>query len=297
MPPKLNIAEVVLSRELINDSDISVAQLTALKSAYGLPLAGEELDLYRRATEKSEYVPSERREDIFLCGRRSGKDDKLCANIAIFEGAFREHKLSRGEHGYVLLLAATAAQAKICFGYILGKMQSSALLSATIAAVRDDEIALANGVTISVIPANFRTIRGRSVVCAICSEIAFWFDSETCANPAREILRALRPSMATFKDAKLVMASSPWAKTGVLWEMYSKRHSWFGNRLVWRLDSLTMMLRRKRHEGGAGDEGDLRPRGKSLRAARRRPVQIRSPAQRRRDRRQRVGRYPRRRNF
>jgi hypothetical protein len=123
---------------------------------------------------------------------------------------------------------------------------------------RNDEIDLVNGVTIAVVPANFRTVRGRSVCAAICSEIAFWLDSETNSNPAKEILRALRPSMATFPNAKLVMVSSPFAKQGVLWDAYQKRHSidWGRKRLVWKLDSLTMNPSLDRQQLAEEEESD-----------------------------------------
>jgi hypothetical protein len=240
---KLSIIEAIDSPELIGDQ-ISVAQLVALKALYGLPLdTDEELEIFKRATEKQEYEPSERRIGVFVCGRRSGKDDKLAANVGIFEALFREHKLSRGERGYILLLAATREQAKVCFGYIRGKLEASPILSSMIEGeIRADEIDLKNGCTISVQPANFRTIRGRSAVCVVCSEIAFWHDDTTNANPAKEILRALRPSMATFPNAKQILISSPFAKIGVLHDYWSKRHSpdWGKKKLVWRLDSLTM---------------------------------------------------------
>lgn len=242
MLPAVEIVRAIRDPMLINDQEISVAQLTALRALYGLPLdTNEELAVYQRATEKDTYKPQERREAAYICGRRSGKDSKLAAPIAIFEACFRQHRLAVGERGYVLLLAATREQARICYGYIRARLEASPLLASMIEGEpRADEIDLANGVTISVIPANFRTIRGRSVICAICSEVAFWIDAETASNPAKEILKALRPSMSTFPNAKLILISSPFAKQGPLWDMFQKRHSWFGNRLVWRLDSLSM---------------------------------------------------------
>jgi len=45
-------------------------------------------------------------------------------------------------------------------------------------------------------PASFRTVRGITAVGAVADEIAFW-RSDDSANPDREILKALRPSLAT----------------------------------------------------------------------------------------------------
>jgi hypothetical protein len=52
-------------------------------------------------------------------------------------------------------------------------------------------------VVIEVATASFRTIRGYSIAALIADEMAFWFDGESSANPAEEILAAARPAMAT----------------------------------------------------------------------------------------------------
>jgi len=52
---------------------------------------------------------------------------------------------------------------------------------------------------------SFRSIRGRSLVCAIFDEIAFW--QSDGANPDREILAAVRPGQATIPDSKLIVIS------------------------------------------------------------------------------------------
>ena len=57
--------------------------------------------------------------------------------------------------------------------------------------------------------ASFRTTRGYSFAAVLCDEIAFWRQDETSANPDVEILRALRPGMASIPGSVLLMASSP----------------------------------------------------------------------------------------
>ena len=83
-----------------------------------------------------------------------------------------------------------------------------------------DTISLASGVDITIRPASFRTIRGITAVAAIADEIAFW-RSDDSANPDTEILRALRPALATT-GGLLAAISSPHAKRG---ELYSARSS------------------------------------------------------------------------
>jgi hypothetical protein len=237
---KAGIIEAVLEPRLIGDT-LSTAQIVALKAPYGELLTDEqELTIYRQATEREAYVPREYREVDFICGRRSGKSSKLAANVALFEAAFRKHQLAPGERGHVVVIATTQRQAAVVFNYILARLENSPTLRRLIQGdPRADEVDLTNGITIAVWPCNFRSIRGLSIVCAICDEIAFWRDADTGANPASEVLKAIRPAMATFPTAKLVKITSPYAKQGIIWDDFQARHK-RDDLLVWRLDSATM---------------------------------------------------------
>lgn len=235
----MNIIQAVSDSRVIRDP-ISQAQAVALKTLYALPLSDAEQTVYAQATERDACRPQECREATFICGRRSGKSSKLGGNIAIFEACFRKHKLAPGERGHVVVIATTKKQAAVCFSYILARLENSPTLRKLIQGEpRADEVDLTNGITIAVWPCSFRSIRGISIVCAICDEIAFWRDDVTGANPATEVLRAIRPAMATFPNAKLVKISSPYAKQGVVWDDWQARHK-RDDVLVWRLDSATM---------------------------------------------------------
>lgn len=88
---------------------------------------------------------------------------------------------------------------------------------------RAQELELDNRITIAIHPAPFRSIRGLSVVCCICDEIAFWWTEDSYANPDVAVVRAVRPAMATFPHGKLLMVSSPYTMTGVLWDAWRSR--------------------------------------------------------------------------
>ena len=85
-----------------------------------------------------------------------------------------------------------------------------------------ESVDLDNSVTIEITTASYRTIRGYTVLAALCDEIAFW-RSEDSANPAEEILAALRPAMATIPGALLIGLSSPYKRSGPLYENH-RRH-------------------------------------------------------------------------
>ena len=95
-----------------------------------------------------------------------------------------------------------------------------------------DSISLSTGTDIEVVPASFRTIRGRTAVAIICDEIAFWRnESNYSANPDKEILDAARPALATT-GGPLVCISSPYAKRGEMWLAYKRDYGAKGDPLI-----------------------------------------------------------------
>ena len=72
-------------------------------------------------------------------------------------------------------------------------------------------------------PASFRKLRGPTYVAVIVDEVAYWFTEASYANPDIEIITAVAPGLATT-GGPLILASSPYAKTGVLWETYREHY-------------------------------------------------------------------------
>ncbi len=220
--PPIDIITAIRDPNILGDA-LSPAQEAGLRTLYGLPVAGDQAALVARCTgrvaETREY-----REAAFICGRRSGKSDKLAANISIYESFFRQHRLSAGERGVCLLMAQNLRAAQVVSGYIKGKIERSPILSQHVLASRALELDLDNGITIAIHPSSFRAIRGLSVITAILDEAAFWFTELESANPDVEVLRAVRPATATHPNAKIIIVSSPYAKVGVLWDLWQNRH-------------------------------------------------------------------------
>jgi phage terminase large subunit-like protein len=234
---QLNIIEFITHPEVLNDQSLSVAQQAFLKATYGLVLNSEEREIYQRATGRSEIVLAEQNEATLIAGRRSGKTSKIGAYIALYE-AFRDHHLTRGDRGYVMLIAPTKNQAKIAMRFIRAYLMSSPLLKQYVARERSEEVELTNGISIACYPCSYIAVRGVSVVCCICDELAFWRHEETAANPEEEVLCAVRPSMATYSTSKLIKTSTPHRKDGVLWREFQQRAEL--DHLVWQLPSPEM---------------------------------------------------------
>jgi hypothetical protein len=104
---------------------------------------------------------------------------------------------------------------------------------------RADEIELDNSVTIKCKTSDFRAIRGLTVAACILDELAFW-DSQG-VNPSNEIVAALRPAMATIPGAKLLAISTPYAKSGILYEAHREYYGQENDyTLVWMTDTWAM---------------------------------------------------------
>jgi hypothetical protein len=122
-----------------------------------------------------------------------------------------------------MLLAPTLKQARIAFRYIRKYLKNSPILSKRIIRMTRDEIILDNNVVIGCHACTQDGVRGRTVVAIVCDEIGFWAFEEDAANPADEVLAALRPGMASVRNAKLIKISTPFTKSGVLWEEFQRR--------------------------------------------------------------------------
>lgn len=211
-----------------------------LKSLFALPMAEDELALYRQCTGR-DTPPADRVNEAWLVvGRRGGKSLNL-AILGAFMAAFvdwSEH-LVPGELAVVTILAADRRQARAIYRYLRAMFTHVPLLAGVLVNANDDEIELSNGITIEIATASYRTIRGATVVCALCDEVSFWRSADS-VSPDYEVMAALRPSMATVPNAMLLCASSPYAKRGVLWDAYRKFYGKPGPVLVWSADTRTM---------------------------------------------------------
>jgi hypothetical protein len=126
-----------------------------------------------------------------------------------------------GERGVLLCVALDQRVAKIILDYAEASFERSPVLKQLIASRTADALELTNGVTLEVRPASFRKLRGPTYVAVIADELAFWYVDAAYANPDVEILNAVEPGLATT-GGPLILASSPHARRGVLWEVFKR---------------------------------------------------------------------------
>lgn len=217
------------------------AWTVALRALFGLPMEPAEVEVYRRHTGRLAVPTKQAREGWFVVGRRGGKS-RIAAACAVYLACFRDYKglLSTGETGTLMVIAADRRQARVVFKYIVKLLESAPMLSKLIEKQGMESIDLRNGIRIEIHTANFRGVRGYSIVGAVLDEIAFW-PTDDSANPDKEIVAALRPAMSTVPGALMLGISSPYSRRGMLWEMRRAHYAKEGGEiLVWQADTRAM---------------------------------------------------------
>ncbi len=216
-----------------------------LAALFGLPLAGDDLATFQALTGRHSAPLAAFAEAALIVGRRGGKS-RMLALIATFLATVRDYTpyLAPGEVATVAVLAANRSQARSIFRYVSGMLNARPMLKALVQDETGEAIALSNRVVIEISTASFRTTRGYSFAAVLCDEIAFWRSDETSANPDVEILRALRPGMASIPGSILLLASSPYAKKGALYAAYRRHYGKDDARvLVWKAPTSVMNTR------------------------------------------------------
>ena len=206
-----------------------------LAALFALPLEADALALYQRHTGRQAPPAAPARVAQTVVGRRGGKS-RVLAIIATYLGCILDHApyLVAGEQAVIAIIAADRRQVKVILNYIVGTMRGSPYLSDMIEDELAESVRLTNGVLIEIHTASIGAPRGRTFLAVLADESAFWPVGDS-ANPDVEVINAVRPGLSTIPYSLLLIASSPYAKRGVLYTNYAK---YFGKDgapvLVWQ---------------------------------------------------------------
>ena len=213
----ITIDEALLDRNLLGaalcDSGPWRTWLAVLRAAFGLPLDDQQQQLFATVSGNRDAPRRRVRELWSVVGRRGGKS-RMAAALAVYQACFVEHRLSAGETGYVLVLAASRDQAHVVHDYVRAFLAASPVLRQEIDSTTASEIRLRSGLIIAVHANSFRSVRGRTLLAAIFDEVAFWRD-ENSASPDIETYRAVLPALMTTQGM-LIGISTPYRRLGLL---------------------------------------------------------------------------------
>lgn len=186
-------------------------------------LTAEDRAIATAITGRTAFPSQPAREFYAAPGRRSGKT-LFCSRLAVWKLAFDyTDRLQRGETAAIACIATDRRQAGLLFGYARACVVDSPLLSQQLTRETADTLEFAHGTSLEVHTASFRATRGRTFAAVLLDEAAF-LRSDDSATPDIEIVRAVRPGLATL-GGMLVVLSSPYMRRGVLFDAYRKHHA------------------------------------------------------------------------
>ena len=223
-----NIIEVFedekLFGALIKNQDTWFAWKTLMKAIFHTTdePSEAELETFKELTGRSKWNHKQFREVHVVAGRRSGKS-MVSSMLACYMALFQKwNNLSKGEKGYFVLVASDRSQAQILLDYCRTILELPAFRS-RVKKIKREDIFLDNNLVISIKTCSIAGVRGWTCPVILADEIGWWRSKETSVNLDSMVLASLRPTQATLKDkALLVTISSPYAKRGILWEMYDR---------------------------------------------------------------------------
>ncbi len=225
---------------LFRDKATWAAWRAFLCALFALPMSEAQLATYQQCSARQDPPTAQATEAWLVVGRRGGKSFTL-ALVAVFLAAFKDWRpyLGPGERATVMVIAENRRQARVILRFIKGIIADVPMLAATVEAIRQETIDLNTRITIEVHTANFRAVRGYTIVAALLDELAFW-QGEDSANPDFEVINAIKPAMMTVPGSMLLCASSPYARKGALWETYHRYFGHAGGPLIWQAPTRTM---------------------------------------------------------
>jgi hypothetical protein len=182
----------------------AVDELEALDSALVasafVPISPWWLDTLRR------FLLSGRRQLVVRAGRRGGKSSSLCRFAVSFALAYDLKQIPKGDVGTVAFFSTRQDEAAQRLRTIKAILDALGLKHRPI----ESGIELVGRpIVFKVFPASVVGASGFTGILVVCDEVSKWRDSDTGANPSTEVLAAVRPTMATQPDARIVLSSSP----------------------------------------------------------------------------------------
>ncbi len=159
-------------------------------------------DTFRR------WYTSGKKQLTVRCGRRGGKSSSFC-RLAVCEALYNEHKIPPGDVGVVAVVSARRTEALERLRTIRAILD--ALGEEYTAKVESIELK-SRPVVFAIYTASIAGVSGFTAIFVLCDEVAKWRDAATGANPANEVIGSIRPTLATQRNAKIALSSSPMGK-------------------------------------------------------------------------------------
>ena len=217
-----NIIEFATDPEFLGLSfEKRPAQEVLLRTLYNLPLSGKQKRILKQVSPGYQ-TNGQLLEAVWVLGSRSGKS-LLASIIALYEAtrAKWQQYLSKGESAYICIISTRQKQAEQIIGANCARLiENSPGLSNLIEGIYSTELVLKNNMRIISLPASSTAGRGLPIAAFFLDECGHFYTEGIKAD--ENIYNSLRPRMAQFPGAKVVLISTPSAKQGLLWNFFKE---------------------------------------------------------------------------
>ena len=152
------------------------------------------------------FVRSGLRRWVVRVGRRGGKSSTLC-RLAVAWALFGEWYVPPGDVAVIPFVSIDRPEAN---GRLRTISEILTVLGVEYAPKGETLQVRSRNVAFRVATCSVSGTVGFTAIAAFADEMARWESRDTSANPAREVMGSLRPTMATQPTAFEVCSSSPW---------------------------------------------------------------------------------------
>jgi len=225
-PLTIRVSDAMSSAKLLGPFFVGPSWDTwraTIKAMFAEKMSAAEIEIFRTVAERD---PPSRpvSEAAFIVGRGGGKDAVASAIATTIAVNFNpKGKLRPGEKAVVMCIAVDREQSGIVLGYIIAYFETVPVLAKMVKTIERDGVTLRNGVSIVVATNSYRSVRGRSILCAIFDEVAFW-RSEDSATPDFEVAGAVAPGLARMPGSMLILISSAHKRSGLLHQKWKDHY-------------------------------------------------------------------------
>lgn len=174
---------------------------------------------WRQAIER--WYQSGKRQIVIRAGRRAGKSSTL-SRLGVVEALYGQHDVPPGDLGTVAIISTRRDEAA----------KRLRTITAILDVLGEKYRPLPGGAigvelvgrrrAFQVFAASIAGVSGFTAIFVLCDEVAKWLDSETGANPATEVLASVRPTMATQRNARIALSSSPMGRLDAHFDAYEQ---------------------------------------------------------------------------
>ncbi len=145
---------------------------------------------------------------VIRAGRRAGKSSTLC-RLAVAWALYGSWSVPLGDVAVIPFVSVSKDEASARLRTIAAILRT---LGVTFEERADElEITGTRPALFKVLACNTSAVVGFTSIAVLGDEVSKWESRDTGANPAREVVGSLSPTMATQRNAFLVLSSSPWS--------------------------------------------------------------------------------------